>query len=332
MTHLRKQAAGEIIGGLAGLASRPFVGAARSKGIQEGIAKGITRNVAAPIENAYKRTGARKGIAWLASQGARDVPGTPRLFMKARGPAERAAFGERAADLADKGVSMLAHNPETIPMQAVPVPGLTPGWMAAKAGMRRALGVPQMTTEMAKLGHWMPSLFEEIAAMVVEEEFEKTAQLLPYQQSTQWSCSAACLKAVLAHYGEELPEIEAVGAIGARRGRGAEVTEISEAARKLGYEAFDYSFDSMEQAKALLDADMPIICDIQSFNYPGKGHYVVMVSADDQTVNLMDPNTPGNWRTISRQEMDERWWDHRMEPPHDVVAKWGIVVLPKEET
>lgn len=159
----------------------------------------------------------------------------------------------------------------------------------------------------------------------------KEAQVSPYQQKTQWTCSAACLKAVLNHWGHQIPEFQVIGAVGAQKGRGAECDQIAMAARTLGFASFEYSFDSIDQARVLLDQDIPIICDIQSFNNPGKGHYVVMVAADDERVELMDPNTPGNWRVISRKEMDERWWDRAMAPPHDLMPKWGIVVVPKEE-
>lgn len=162
------------------------------------------------------------------------------------------------------------------------------------------------------------------------EVMEKMAQVMPYQQATQWTCSAACLKAVLGHYGHEVPEELAVQAVGARPNRGAECNEIMWAAHKFGFDAFEFSFESLEQAKWLLDQDIPIIADIQSFNHPGKGHYVVITGIDDQGVHLMDPNTPGNQRTISHEEMEERWWDRAMAPPHELMPKWGIVILPPE--
>jgi len=159
----------------------------------------------------------------------------------------------------------------------------------------------------------------------------KEAQVSPYQQETQWTCSAACLKAVLSHYGMEATEEELRDLIGAKPKRGAEVDEIVAAAHKLGLEAFDYLFASLDQAKILLDQDIPIICDIQSFNHEGKGHYVVLTKIDGDEVHLMDPNTPGNQRVLTREHMDVRWWDHRMAPPHDLVEKWGVVVLPPEK-
>src|SRR4051812_42778084 len=140
----------------------------------------------------------------------------------------------------------------------------------------------------------------------------KQAQVEPYQQATQWTCSAACLKAVLQHYGREISEEEAVQAIGAREGRGAEVTEIAEGARALGFDAFDFCFEDMGQVQLLLDEDIPIICDVQSFNNPGKGHYVVLTSVDDAGAHIMDPNTPGNSRLLTVDHLEARWWDHTM--------------------
>lgn len=159
---------------------------------------------------------------------------------------------------------------------------------------------------------------------------EKIAEVVPYQQSTDWTCSAACLKAVLGHYGVDVPEEICVRVIGTRKGRGAECNEIMWGAHKLGFDAFEFSFDSIEQAKTLADKDIPIIADIQSFNHPGKGHYVVVTGIDDDIVHLMDPNTPGNERHLSSEEMDDRWWDHTMQAPHTLMMKHGIVILPPE--
>ena len=60
---------------------------------------------------------------------AADVPHTPRLLMKSRTLAERAALGAQAGEAATK---ILAESPEILPMQLVPVPGLTPTYLAAK--------------------------------------------------------------------------------------------------------------------------------------------------------------------------------------------------------
>lgn len=306
-----KQAGGDILGRFAGLISRPFVGAAKSQAVQNKVIGGVTNYVNLPIESALRRTGVHKAISKVYEHGTRPIPGTPRLVQPIMpDPAQRRAYGQwRADDI----VHTLANNPEVIGALAVPAPGVAETYLAGKHLLGRALG-----GGVKKLAAFAGSFSDEL---------EKLAQVSPYQQKTQWTCSAACLKAVLEHWGVRLPELIVIEAIGTKKGRGAECDEIAAAARKLGFLAFEYSFDSIDQAKVLLDQGIPIICDIQSFNNPGKGHYVVMTSADE-TVELMDPNTPGNQRTISRDEMDERWWDRAMAPPHNLMPRWGIVVIP----
>lgn len=342
-----KKAGGEILGRLAGLVSRPFVGAQRSQGIQNAVAGGITRHVNQPLENALRRTGVHKAISKAYEYGTTPIPGTPKLLQPVMPhPEQRRAYGQwRADDL----VHTFAHNPEILGALAIPAPGVTETYLAGKHLANKALGgikklaeyAPSFADELEKISNGdMLQYFQDHPQKLKEKqerdrrkkELEKTAEVLPYQQNTQWTCSAACLKAVLAHHGKNVSELDLVNAIGAKEGRGAECDEIAAAARKLGFLAFEYSFTSIDQAKVLLDQDIPIICDIQSFNHPGKGHYVVMVAADDLDVELMDPNSPGNWRALQRKEMDRRWWDRAMAPPHDLMPKWGIVVIPPEET
>lgn len=102
----------------------------------------------------------------LVRLGATDVPGTPRLLMRQRSPQELGALQnsvesgfakvtdpikQRVSQVLGKvphpgvrkalqsGADILINNPETIPMQALPIPGLTPGWLAAKRGMEKAI-------------------------------------------------------------------------------------------------------------------------------------------------------------------------------------------------
>lgn len=378
-----KEAGGEVLGRLAGLVSRPFVGLDRSHEIQKKVIGGITNHVNQPIESALRRTGVHKAISKAYEVGTYPIPHTPRLVQPVMPDiAQRRAYGNwRADDI----VHTFANNPETIGALAIPAPGVGTSYLAGKQLLNRGL------KKITKLAEYTLSFAEEIEkisglysdpdtegqeafrqkklareqlAEAVEKaywEFDarknghfqrdphgvlgpqeermafkdaiepllKTAKVNPYQQKTQWSCSAACLKSVMAHWGKVVPELLVIQAIGARKGRGAECDQIASAAREFGFQAFEYSFESLDQAKVLLDQDIPIICDIQSFNNPGKGHYVVMLGVND-TVELMDPNTPGNSRSISREEMDERWWDRAMAPPHQMMPKHGIVVVPNE--
>jgi predicted double-glycine peptidase len=318
-----KQAGGEIISRFLGLLSRPFVGAAKSRGLQQSVQQGITNKVNIPLENALRNSPVHGAVKKFYQVGMTPVPGTPKLVHPILPtPEQRSAY---AGWKADNVVHTMAHNPDAAlvagagTLLAGPLPGVTESYLAGKHLIGRALGDKG---QIKKIANYIPSFTEELV---------KTAQVDPYQQLTQWTCSAACLKAVFSHYGVEISEEDAVTAIGTREGRGAECNEIAEGARKLGFAAFEHSFTSIDQARVLLDQQIPIICDIQSFNHPGKGHYVVMVSAGPDSVDLMDPNTPGNWRTISIQEMDERWWDRAMAPPHELMPKWGIVIVPGDD-
>lgn len=346
-----KRAGGDILGRLAGIASRPFVGPAKSQAVQQKVIGGITKHVNQPIENALRRSGIHKAISKAYEYGSVPVPGTPKLFQPIMPFSEqRRAYGNwRADDI----VHTFANNPEIIGALAIPAPGVTESYLAGKHLLGKAFGggvkklavfAPSFSDEIEKIANGdMLQYFQDHPEKLREkqerdrkkrlkdEPMSKEAQVVPYQQKTQWTCSAACLKAVMAHWGHNIPELIVIDAVGARKGRGAECDQIAAAARKFGFLAFEYSFDSLDQAKVILDQDIPIICDIQSFNNPGKGHYVVMTAVED-TVELMDPNTPGNHRSISREEMDKRWWDRAMAPPHQEMPRWGIVVIPPEDT
>lgn len=162
------------------------------------------------------------------------------------------------------------------------------------------------------------------------DELEKIARVAPHQQEARENCSAACLKAVLAHWGHDIPESVCAEVIGVGK-HGAEVTDISSAARRMGMNAADIKFRSFGEARKFLDADIPIIADFQSWNHPGQGHYVVIVSVDGDRVEIMDPNTPGNWRSLSLKEVEERWWDYPMDGGKNAapIKMWGVVVAPR---
>lgn len=163
-------------------------------------------------------------------------------------------------------------------------------------------------------------------------EFSKSAAVATHQQETEWTCSAACLKAALKHIGYDLPENDLAAAIGVRKNKGAETTDIVKGAKHLGFEAWEQSFHTLEAVKEVLRQEIPIIADIQSFNHPGKGHYVLLAGFDQDGFLMMDPNTKDktaipNWRKISPDKLDEIWWDRAMAPPHEYMPRWGVMVM-----
>jgi len=156
----------------------------------------------------------------------------------------------------------------------------------------------------------------------------KLAKVRPHQQETQRTCSAACLRAVLLHHGKDVPEALLSKAIGVAD-FGAELYQIVGAARALGFTAKQVEFKSLSDAFRLLEQDIPLICDVQSWTKKGSGHYVVLVNEHGGRVNIMDPNVSGNWRTMSAKDFDERWWDGDNVYRGRVLRRPAVIVRPR---
>jgi len=132
-------------------------------------------------------------------------------------------------------------------------------------------------------------------------------QVEPYQQIEAYSCGAAALKAVLGHWDDHHDERMLIDLIGVDPERGSTVDQVARAARNLGYDARPHRFSGVRELRAITAQDTPVIIAVQSFNRPNQGHFVVAVDVKDDTVEIMDPNTPGNWRVLSHAELDRRW-------------------------
>lgn len=146
-------------------------------------------------------------------------------------------------------------------------------------------------------------------------------QVEPYQQIEQYSCGAATLKAVLAHWGEHHDERMLIDLIDVDPKRGSTVEQVAGAARQLGFESRPYQFRDLDELRALTDRDIPVIIAVRSFNRPNQGHFVVAVDVGDNHVEIMDPNTPGNWRIVGRDELDRRW---------RFRDRYAVLVVPRQ--
>jgi GNAT superfamily N-acetyltransferase len=143
-----------------------------------------------------------------------DVPGTEkvRLLMRHRSPAELAGIQHGVTNTFKKveepvkrvvhgvldriphagvkkvlkgGADLLIENPETIPMQAVPVPGLTLAYMGLKKGLEKGLDyvapihkaaakekMAVTVAELARAGTWPGSLRKKVAASTAWSGFK----------------------------------------------------------------------------------------------------------------------------------------------------------------
>jgi ABC-type bacteriocin/lantibiotic exporter with double-glycine peptidase domain len=143
----------------------------------------------------------------------------------------------------------------------------------------------------------------------------------PYQQIHPYSCGAAALKAVLGHWGEEADEPSLIKEIGVDPKSGSTCYQVESAARQRGYMAQTRQFRSIDELMTFTEQDIPVILAIQSFTRPGQGHFVVAADVDGNDVEIMDPNVRGNWRTLTRAELDKRW---------KFRDRVGVVVLPPD--
>jgi hypothetical protein len=151
---IEKQAGGEILGGLASLASRPFVGAERAKSIGSSVVNKVTQNFNNPIDRGLRRIGVHKAISKGIEYGMtpvsskrinfkvpftdKHIESAPYLPLKE----QRQAYGNWKADDA---VKTLSENPEILPLQLPPPftpPGSTSTYMGLKAGLKKLVGHP----------------------------------------------------------------------------------------------------------------------------------------------------------------------------------------------
>jgi hypothetical protein len=153
----------------------------------------------------------------LVRLGATDIPNTPRLLMRERGPEELAALQQgvegafqrvqeplkaKATNLLSRvanpkirgalqsGAHALIENPEMIPMTAVPVPGISAAYLAAKKGLEKGID------RLAPLGGKLVTASAEgpdVATKKNPELWSKAKSEAKAQLGGKWSARAAQL-------------------------------------------------------------------------------------------------------------------------------------------
>lgn len=127
-----KDAGGEILGGLAGLLSRPFIGAARSGDVRQRIVDTLTRRINNPLERGLHGLGVGKLIEGGAHAAAY-LGGAPEAI---RTPWAR----EQAANI----VRTIASHPDAAAFSGIttftaPIPGITEAYLGTKGLATKAL-------------------------------------------------------------------------------------------------------------------------------------------------------------------------------------------------
>jgi predicted double-glycine peptidase len=138
------------------------------------------------------------------------------------------------------------------------------------------------------------------------------------RQSTEYSCGASALQAVLSYWGKDLDEDELIKLLHTTPETGTYPEDIERVARALGFEVEvkeNLSIDEIEQATA---KGIPVIVlgqawrsrkesDIAVTEDWANGHYIVVLAVDQDYVYFEDPYIRMGKGFMPRRAFDDHW-------------------------
>ena len=165
------------------------------------------------------------------------------------------------------------------------------------------------------------------------------------RQSTNYSCGAAALQAVLGYYGIDKRERDLMDMLKTSPDAGTSPDNIVRVANELGLRAEvreNLEYGDLEKAYR---SGTPVICAIQAWtDAPAgtrswtsdweDGHYVIVIGADSEFVYVEDPSLLGTRGIIPKPEFLDRWHDYTGEAPFDpgdrAYVRMGIFIMGRE--
>lgn len=210
-------------------------------------------------------------------------------------------------------------------MQLKPRPATTLVILAACSlnGLFQAsLGAQQNTTTVSTTSDSAKGVSMPVTSMLAIpsalSHLPPSAVLVPLcRQATDYTCGAASLQSVLGYYGDDFNESDLARPLNSNSEIGTRYKAMEKFARAKGYEVTIYREATLQQLKALLDKQQPVIVLIQAWSEKPTdytkdwkdGHYVVAIGHDLQNIYFMDPSTLGNYTFIPVKEFESRWHD-----------------------
>ncbi|HPW18136.1 MAG TPA: C39 family peptidase [Candidatus Aminicenantes bacterium] len=144
------------------------------------------------------------------------------------------------------------------------------------------------------------------------------------RQSTNYTCGAASLQAVLARWGVEEREDRLAARLHSTPEAGTRPDDIVRVAREFGLSAEVREGLSLSDLEAALAAGISVIVDLQAWRESDdvpwaetwdNGHYMVLLGMDARDLYFEDPALLGARGFIPRAEFVDRWHDYEGEPP-----------------
>jgi predicted double-glycine peptidase len=169
-------------------------------------------------------------------------------------------------------------------------------------------------------GRWAPAIGLIACSVVASCATPHRAELgVPdVRQSTDYTCSASALQAVLAYYGIEAREDELSKELGATPEDGAPPDAIARVARAHGLHAEVRDNMTVEDLAAELAQRRPVIVDLQAWSDVPRtdwtdawedGHYVIVIAIEGDRLVFEDPSLLGSRAVLTRRELEQRWHD-----------------------
>ena len=146
------------------------------------------------------------------------------------------------------------------------------------------------------------------------------------RQSTGYTCGAAALQAVLAHWGISEREDRIAARLRTTPEHGTHPMDIVRGAAEFGLRAELREGLGLADLEAGLKSGATIIVDLQAWRGNEEkpwtetwedGHYMVLLGMDGRNLYFEDPSLLGSRGFIPRQEFLDRWHDYEGDPPPD---------------
>jgi len=142
------------------------------------------------------------------------------------------------------------------------------------------------------------------------------------RQSTEYSCGAAAMQAVLGYWGRDIGEEDIREMLNTNEEFGTYPDDIIRVANALGLQAEYKENRSMADLENYVAQGIPVIVDCQAWRSVSQyneswadtwynGHWLVVIGIDENNVTLEDPYILGDRGLMPREEFEERWHNVR---------------------
>lgn len=134
-------------------------------------------------------------------------------------------------------------------------------------------------------------------------------------QTTEYTCGAAALRAVGSYFGINWDEEKYADLLKTNPKHGTDPNSIVSAARALGLRVSARQNMTLDTLKMWLERGIPVICALQAwgdeeqYTKEGNGHFVVAIGYDKEKIYFEDPSLTKERGFLSCDDFMMRWHD-----------------------